>query len=64
MNVKGKRHLEVRLARGTDAGPQVPSVEVNAEIIDQVFDRGLELFIIVKAVNLVSKVAASWLVRR
>lgn len=64
MNVKGRRHLEVRLARDDSAAPQVPSLEVNSEIIDQVFDRGLELFIIVKAVNLVSRVAGSWLVRR
>lgn len=64
MNVKGKRHLEVRLARGDVSGPQVPSLEVTDEIIDKIFDRGLEAFIIVKAVNLVSTIATSWLVRR
>lgn len=64
MNVKGRRHLEVRLARDAHAVPQVGSIEVTDEIIDKVFDRGLEAFIIVKAVNLISKVATSWLVRR
>lgn len=64
MNVKGKRHLEVRLARGDVSGPQVPSFEVSDEVIDKVFDRGIEAFIIVKAVNLASNVLTSWLVRR
>lgn len=64
MNVKGRRHLEVRLARDAHAGPQVPSVEVTDEIIDKVFDRGLEAFIIVKGLSLAAKIAESWLIRR
>jgi hypothetical protein len=64
MNVKGRRHLEVRLARDDLSGPQVVPIEVTDELIEKIVDRGLEVFITVKAVNLMAKIVESWLVRR
>jgi hypothetical protein len=64
MNTKGRRHLEVRLARDDLSGPQVVPIEVTDELIEKIVDRGLEVFITVKAVNLMAKIVESWLVRR